>query len=283
MKKITLLFSFLFCCGILTNLNAQINLLKSENYLVEAKINLAQDQLSEINSTNNASLELKNGELDIIFPTIKNLKEQFYSVGLEISLDGKIIVPFQENLRGFYGEKLNSNESGSKRVTWMNLIDNYQQLEGLLKVTIKTELRGELEMPIDCNNPPVFSQKEKLRYYIAGGVGVAAIGVGQLFKNKSQKIYDDDYLTSLSLDEAQPEYDKANSNHHTYLILTYAGSAILLTDAVLYILRNRKHKAQMRLYKKFCNGNSLSVRPMIEFPSISNFQGASGVHFTFSF
>lgn len=283
MKKQKFFYLFLIFLGMCNTLDAQINLLKSEEFNIEAKINLVTDQLTEVRSTSAASLELKNGELDILFPLIRNVKDQFYNVSLEMTLNGQPIFPKQEELTGFYGENLVSKNRVNKRITWMNLIDNYQQLEGDLKIKIKTELRGKLELAIDCSNPPVFSKKEKMRYYIAGGVGVAAIGAGQFFRNQSDKIYEDDYLTSQTLEEAQPNYDKANSNHQTYLILTYAGTAIIVTDLVLYILRNRKHKSRMRVYKKFCNGNTLSVSPLIELPSSLNPQSSSGLQFTYTF
>ncbi len=284
MKINNYLFVFLLILMSNQTILAQVNLLKSEQHTIEGNINLINDQLSDIKSSSTATLALKNGELEIMFPTRKTTNQQFYSIQMEATLNGVPLSISEENLHGFYGPNLMALADGVKNVLWMNIIDKHQQLDGKIKVTITSELRGQLEVPIDCDNPPVFTKKQKLPYLIAGGVGVAAIGVGQLFKAKSNSTYDDDYLTAQTFAEAQPKYESANSDHQTYLILTYAGSTILVADLVMYLIRNGKHKRQMRLYKKFCNGNSLSVSPMIELPSnnASN-TGASGLHFTLNF
>lgn len=273
---------FIFLYSTLTN--AQINLLKAENYILKGNINLIEDQLTSVESLSGASISLINGELEISFPLQQTKEEQFYDIRMEVELNGLPMDLEIENIKGFYGTKITNLTTGIPTITWMNLIETYYQLEGQLEIKVSTELRGKLEVPIDCNTPPTFNQKQKLPYLAAGGVGLVSIGLGQLFKRKSQSTYDDEYLASLTLEEAQPRYDDANRDHHTYLILTYAGSAIIVTDLVLYLIKNKKYRDQLKLYKKFCNGNSLSIQPLIELPSMdTSLSGTSGVRFTLNF
>lgn len=283
MKNIFPTLFILFSFGITTSLEAQMNVLLKEVHTIEANINLINEQLSDLKSNGKSNMDLVNGELNISFPLKRNIKEEFYKVQLEVSLNGKTLSLMEENLSGSIGEKVVSDKEDLKNITWMQLIDTYQQLEGRLLIKVTTELWGKSSVFVDCDNPPVFGAKQKRPFYIAGGAGLVAIGAGQYFKSKSDKKYEDEYLTANSLEEAEPKYEEANSDHHTYLILTYAGSAILVTDIVWYLIQNGKHKKRMKVYKEFCNDKSMTISPLIEIPAGPSNNGATGIQFTFTF
>lgn len=281
MKNLLTLFLMLSLAS--TKTDAQVSLLYEEEYTVEANINLAKDQLTEIVSKNAVNLELSNGELMIHFPLKENVRQEFYKVDLEISIDGEALSLMEENLDGDFGDHVISKKNETQKITWMQLVDSYQQLNGQLLIKIKAELWGKPLVLVDCNKPPTFTFKQQMPYAIAGGVGLLAIGAGQYFKIKSRDTYDDEYLNAQNLEEAIPLYDNANSDHHAYLVLSYAGSAVLVADAVWYLIRKGKYKKQLRIYEKFCNKISLSVEPMIELPIDPNGDSATGLRLSFNF
>ena len=188
-----------------------------------------------------------------------------------------------EQLKGEVG-RLSSG--GAKQAILSGLMERFINLEGELSLTLTAEQWGEFVLPlgIDCDNPPTFTGKQKMPYIIAAGVGVASIGVGQLMKQQSEDTYDNDYLTAGSLAEAEPIYEDANSKHHNYLILTYAGSAILVLDAALYIIRGARHQRRLKLFKQYCDDNkSLGLEPVFELPSGLQPAGQAGLKMTFNF
>ncbi|MFK7808288.1 MAG: hypothetical protein AB8F74_10850 [Saprospiraceae bacterium] len=277
-RLLVLLACFLYTTGSI----AQVNLLQAEEHILQANINLAKDELSAIQSNSKATIALKDGELNIYFPVKPNNADQFYNVNVSITLDGQEINPMEEGLTGFIGSKLSTEIEGRKSIIWTNLVDTYKQLKGKLEVKINVELRGALQMTIDCNNPPTFTRKDKMPFLIGAGVGLLSIGAGQIFKDRRDDIYDNDYLNSSSTEESEPFYDDANGNHHAYLILSYTGAAILITDAVWYFVKRGKYKKQLKIHKKFCNGNEVTLRPMIQLP-VQTAPATSGIRLTARF
>ena len=247
-----------------------------------AQINLAEGRLSEATSAENVRLELQYGELSVFYQ-LPELGEEgrFYEVEPAIRLNGRelLLVPSEE-FRGDWGRPLTP---GARRLLWIDLPARYIQLQGELEMVLTVRRWGERKLPYDCSlGEPRFTARQRLPYYLAAGLGAAAIGAGQIFREQSQRIYDRDYSNSETLEEASPLYEDANNKHHTYLILTYAGAGVLAADAALYLIRRRRYKKNMEWYEQYCRENSLSFRPAAEWPSAGK-EASVGLKMTWTF
>ena len=296
MKSLILKLLPVFFFGNLFFANAQFSSLPPINHYMEGHIDLAKDQL-RIDSTSNSGLEatLKDGEIIFTFhlgkfqnKSIENIRKNlpgklFFEVQLKLELDGVPIIPFEENLKGDLGEKIPLMEYSEKEIIWTNLVETYLQLEGVLKVRINTVIKGEFDF--NCSNPPKFSTQQQLKYFVAAGAGVALIGVGQIFHNKSQKTYNDNYLPAPDRQTAQPFFDKANDQHHMYLILTYAGAAVITADVVFYFFKHQSIKKEKRLFESFCGNRNLSMdlQPTFELNPSGKGGNYTGLQMTFTF
>ncbi|MCB0580964.1 MAG: hypothetical protein KDD10_16840 [Phaeodactylibacter sp.] len=263
---------------------AQPEVLQSATRSISAEIDLANGKLNPAPSASQApanliqrlDLEAKDYDLIINYSLAPAEPDQYYQVTLNAELDGEPIRPAPEHLQGELGQPVTGTNHA---ISWTRLLEQYINLEGKISFTLHAELWGERILPIDCDVVPSFSGKQRLPHYIAAGAGALAIGAGQLFKNQSNDIYDNEYLASETLAEAQPRYDDANGKHHTYLILTYAGAAVLAVDAAWYIIRQIRYNKKMKLYKQYCP-DAVGIRPIIELPSQNAPNGMAGLRLT---
>ncbi len=272
--------------------HAQPQVLNSSSRTFRATVNLAAGQLSDqqlsagtaTSDLEDLSLQLRNGDI-IVSYRLKNPddREDFYLTALTATLNGVPLPAAPEFLSGDVGTPLTSG--GQRQITWSGLLEKYVNLEGELTITLTAERWGELQLPVDCDNPPSFTSKQRVPYYIAAGLGAAAIGIGQIFRAQRDDKYQE-YENTRNYDAATPIYNDANSKHHTYLILTYAGAGIIVADAVLYIIRQSRYKKKLRLYQEFCNQSNLTLAPEVEIPmsqAIGPSQGKIGFRLTYSF
>ncbi|MCB0586906.1 MAG: hypothetical protein KDD06_16490 [Phaeodactylibacter sp.] len=269
---------------------AQPEVLSTATQTARYRINLAAGELSPISGGSasgrieSLQASIRYGELQLNYslaPT--DDEEQYYLTKLTASLNGQPLLLAPEQIKGDIGRLGNG---GAKQATLTGLLDRFINLEGELSITLTAEQWGEFVLPlgINCDEPPTFNGKQRLPYLIAAGVGAASIGVGQLIKQQSDDTYNNEYLTAGSLSEAQPIYEDANNKHHTYLILTYAGSAILAVDAVLYIIRGARHQRRLKLFRQYCeDGRSLGFEPLFELPSGLQPSGRAGFKMTLNF
>ncbi|HKK87960.1 MAG TPA: hypothetical protein VJ917_03860 [Saprospiraceae bacterium] len=248
-----------------------------------AEIDLAQGELKSVNTTNGINLRLEYGQMHISYslPTLEE-EGRYYQVIPSIQFNGKELpLILFESLRGDWGQDLNP---GKKEIIWINLIQEYKQLEGDIRIDLEINQWGQRKLPYNCDlGQPEFTSRQKLPYYLAAGVAAASIGVGQLFKNQSQDIYSENYLTASSFAEASPFYEDANNKHQTYLLLTYAGVGILVADITLFSIRQHKYKRSKKLYDEYCedrlgnrNGQKLNFSSGI-------IGGAPGMKLTYHF
>ena len=200
----------------------------------------------------------------------------------EFSLNGKRLpLLAHDELRGDWGQPI---QPGSRQITWINVFDRYLNLKGELTVSLTANLWGTRVLPYDCSlGAPSFTSKQRMPYYLAAGLGAASIGVGQIFKQQSDNIYNDEYLTANSVSEAEDPFNRANNANQTYVILTYAGAAILVTDAVLYLIRQGKYQKNLKLYNQWCRDGSISLRPAVDFSSPASPSGTIGLNLKLTF
>jgi hypothetical protein len=249
---------------------------------VAAQINLAKGQLESVDSKEQIKLQLKNGDL-IMKYTLPQLSEEgrYYEVIPRIQLNG---TPLQLRLyESFRGDWNKNITSGNKNIVWVNLLQEYIQLEGKLEIALTIHQWGERKLPYNCNlGMPTFTLKQKMPYFLAAGAGVLSIGAGQLFKRNAQDIYTNDYLESGTLAEASPFYKNANKKHHSYLILTYIGVGILAADISLFTIRYRKYKKKKALYDKYCKDSNIGALPNFDI-STGLVSGAPGMKLSVKF
>ena len=287
MKTLTQL-TILFFLPLLAQTQPEV--LNTSSQTTRATINLAADELTPLaaapGNTQSAieamELSLVNGEVLLRFSLTPLEAERYYRTDIAVRLNGQDLPLTSDEFRGDIGEPI---AAGMRSITWINLLDRYINLEGELSVALKVEEWGVkvLRFGVDCNDPPTFTSKQRLPYYIAAGVGVASIGVGQLFKQQSDDVYQNQYLQSETLEQAQDPYNDANGKHHTYLVMTWAGTAILVVDVAWYIYREVRYKKRQKVFEENCDGNALNLKPIFEMPSPTQPYGQAGVQLKWNF
>lgn len=209
------------------------------------------------------SMTIENADLIIQYQAAAVESNEYYLVNIEVITEKEgVIYPGPENLKADIG-RIQPVSNLNRQIIWAGFLEQVFDPIGTINVRINLEHWGIIS-PIDCDNPPVFSAKEKRPYLIAAGTGLAMIGTGIVIKQQSNDIYDNQYFPEQDRQKAQPLYDDANGKHHTFLILTYGGLAVLATDAVFYLLRQARHKQQMRTFRQFCPEAGLTLRPVYE-------------------
>ncbi len=230
-------------------INGQITLLQIDSIILSTQVDLSKDFLSHADEKP-LHLAIKQGELSIKFPLPGNGEAQFFRIQPSFLLDGLPVHVLDHHIVGKREIRASPKKSSSE-LKWIELVDHYPFLNGELDVSVIIETWGQCQMPwgADCTDPePSFSSREKLPHWIAAGVGISAITIGQLFKSSSNDIYNNQYLNAQNFDEAQPHYEEANSKRHTYLNLTYAGIILLGIDGVTYVVRHIITKNRKKIY-----------------------------------
>ncbi len=210
-----------------------------------------------------SAISIENADLIIQYQLTPVESNEYYLVSIEVITEQEgIIYPGPENLKADIG-RIRPISNSNRQITWTGFLEQVFSPIGEITVRINIEHWGIIS-PIDCANPPEFLSKEKRRYLIAAGAGLAMIGTGVVIKQQSNDIYNNEYFPEQDQQKAQPLYDDANAKHHTFLILTYGGLAVLATDAVLYLLRQARHRQEMRTFRQFCPEAGLTLRPVYE-------------------
>lgn len=260
----------------------KVEVLTNQVKTVSAQINLAKGQLASVSSSENIKLNLQNEQL-IIEYYLPELSEEgrFYEIIPSVQLNGEglTLVPF----KAFRGDWNQDITPGNKKIVWVNLLQEYTQLEGTLELKLIVNQWGERKLPYDCSlGMPTFTSKQRMPYFLAAGIGALSIGAGQLFKNKSQDVYTNDYLPSSTFNQASPFYDDANKKHQTYLLLTYVGVGILAADITLFTIKYRKFKQNKKLYDEYCKTPDIGTLSNLNI-STGLVSGAPGMKLTLNF
>lgn len=211
---------------------------------------------------------IDRGDLALPYDLMPVKAREYYDLTLTVRRNNRDMLPAPENLTGA-GRVANS----SGRIRWINLLESYINVADTLELTVTAIFYGYPAI-IDCTMVPCEKPVLKTQpFVIAGAAGAGLIGAGQLFRARSRDIYDNQYAPAKASD-ADQYYDKANSKHHTYLLLTYAGAAVLTADAVWWLIREIDTGRKRRLYRNYhescCPAHTLDIRPSLQLPAGSN-------------
>lgn len=245
MKKLK---SILLLLNVLASMTcfAQVEFLSKEEVQQQLQINLAKDILeittdkkSAINSTVTISrTELVDKDI-IIHLTQKPFKNgEYFVVNLGVKLNDQTLPIEPENLFGDVNKKISfTSEPQTHKIIWTNLMEEYIDLNGELKISLTIEIHGNRALPynVDCGIEPTFTTKQKMPFLIAGILGAGSVAAGQYLKNESEKDYDT-YLVQETYDEAEPFYQDANNKANAGRILTYTGITVLTVDAIWFFI-----------------------------------------------
>ena len=277
--------------------NAQLQ--KDTIYILtsSAEIDLANNTLTDFTLINQTEenrirdmhLDIEYGELIIDYVLDDRLtkiqRNQSYDIRIEISVGANKL-----NLPSYYtfgdvGYGVTTNEGKKKRIVVSNLMDEYMNLSGTIIVNLFANHRFSLILrrPLDCDNPPTFTKKDKLPHLISAAGGVALLGAGFAIKSKSDKKYKE-YKAQSDGVTAEFIYDDANGKYKTSQIMKVIGASMLVTDAALYYLRNRIYKQTLEDYRKHCDQKpAIGFKPMYETPTATLPNGSLGLSMTYTF
>jgi len=222
-----------------------------------------------------AILKIEDGELAIHYP-VKPLKsQQSYKTDLSVKFnDKKLDIP----------PEMIHQELGV--IHWFGLAETNTQLSGKLEVAVNYQILEAKSVPYwtDCTNiPTTMKVKEKIPHWIGFGLGAAAIGAGISLRMESQDIYENQYLIANSRDEAAPIYNKANEKHRQFVGLTIAGGGLILADAILFVIRQKRYEKHVDLYNSSCLQEKVSFHPTIDFSGSEAVRPYVGLQMQFTF
>ena len=110
--------------------------------------------------------------------------------------------------------------------------------------------------------------KKNIGHWIFAGIGLGLTGYGLSEQQKADDLYNEQYLSQTSRSAGTEFFNEANDTHKKGANLIYAGAAVLLTDAIVFVIKKRKRKKNAALDKK------LSLR--------SSYTPAEGIQMGFS-
>lgn len=270
--KTILTFLFILAAGILSA-QVQDQLLNTSSLSVEAEVDLAREQLSVTRRSEAASdaritninLRLQEGNLVIGYELTEAGRNAYYRVALTLTLDGRPLSPRPESLSGDLGDNITTEGHATlKRIIWATPLETYPSLRGKLEARLTVQLFGTVGLPfnIDCAHPPSFTPPQQLPHYLAAGVGLGSVLIGQALVSNADDTYNNSYLTAETAVAAEPYFTDATNQRHTGLILTYAGAGVLAADAVWYVVRLVRYTKQRKAFERYCNPAGVSVRPV---------------------
>jgi len=159
-------------------------------------------------------------------------------------------------------KEISLNVSGDRNrvntLVWRNIIGDVIDPAETYSLLIRTDIYGEI-----CSEEPVLNVAGQLPYYGGAILGLGMIGAGQLYKRQADRSYESYEKLWLNGDENDDALrEQADQDRKTAQFLTYAGIGVLGLDAILFYLKNRKHRKDVRRYKAFCVGQSeISIHP----------------------
>lgn len=258
-------------CLFLSSLTfAQNSLTGQDQQTLIATINLIQNEF-EITKQGSQqgdlilkySVALENGELVFNYMLPKLGENEFYQTNIILDLNDRPLVPKRDDFIGAIGDKVTPPGENMNKVILTNLIQNYINLVGDLKLTlsVKRFAPQPLLYGVTCDEIPQFTIKQKLPYIYAGIAGGLSIGAGQLFRIKGNQ----DFEAYEQIDDftaAEPHYQDYEKNAGAAEAFTYAGIALLVVDVVGYTFRSIRHKKRVEVYNEYCNPQDrLTLQP----------------------
>lgn len=170
----------------------------------------------------------------------------------------------------------------TRQMIWQGFADPLLGLDTVYTLRIRYLIFGAL----DCEKRPEFTLKKRLPHYGAGFLGLALVGLGQVYNQQKKDAYTQ-YQTAWAsgapLEQANsPFFRTAEDKRKDARICTYTGWAILGADALWFTIRWMKFRRKQRVFDLFCAkpvNSSLGWHPVL-FPD--NPYPGIGVTFTFS-
>lgn len=259
---------------------------------VNAKIDLQNETVEMISSPpverenriKDLTLDLRHGELIISYSLDKSEKGNYYDIELYAELGGTPILLKPGKLIGDIGTGIETSAVSNFEIVWPGFYEQFLQIEDDFSLSLKATYVDQLKVAgLDCDNPPVFGFKQQWPFLATLAVAGGSIGAGQYYKGRSEDTYNTQYLPAGSLAEANPIYDKANQEHQQYLILTYAGAALIAGDLIWYVVRSARHQKRLKLFDEYCKeGQALNIDPVFS-PGIGEVSTSTQLRLTFSF
>jgi hypothetical protein len=288
MKKRTLcLLTLIF---LFNWLHGQPQLLMKGKAEFSADINVLEESFQSIKSDSDNTLiqqmdvELQDFEFVITYQLAPLKDEQYYQVAIEFTQNGKKLDVLPAFISGDVGRINNTTRSDKQEITWTDLLEQYLNLDGEISFSLTAELWGKPLLPfgIECDNPPVFSLKQKWPHYASGLTGVAAFGSGLVLFNRAENIYENEYLTAITETEAEPFYQDANRKRRTGLSLMYTGAGVVLVDLIWYSVRQIRYNQRKKAFDRFCN-QRVSLSPVYLAPLDQSGNAQAGLRLTCRF
>ncbi|RLD22347.1 MAG: hypothetical protein DRI69_01435 [Bacteroidetes bacterium] len=287
-------FVCLLFCICSSTLLAQVPAqMESHSYAIKADIDLLGESLQNIkidtignsDRLTDVALLLKQGELHITYTLSDNIPKEErngeYNIHAVISVNDDELHIRPDKILGDYGKGISTHDGFRRTFIVTDLIEDYVTLEGQLTIQLNISYTYQVVLDFDfnCNDKPKFTTGQRIPYLIGGVVG-AGLGVwGIVIEAEAQDKYDQ-YKSQINDDTVL--FDEANREHKSAQALMIAGGAIIVTDAVLYLIRSKKYKKRKKIYDKYCP-NDISFRPVIELPGVARPSGSVGLamHYTF--
>lgn len=170
-------------------------------------------------------------------------------------------------------------------VVWLDITEKILLPGQSYELVIEKILMG----PFDCDAPrPAFTIKQQLPHYAAAVAGLAAVGMGQVYRTQKEEAYDT-YREFWSNENTKEEADvylvRASDKEKSAKTATYVGIAILGFDALTYAYRQIQIRKKQRFFDKHCTqqGMSLQWQPYWEQTPNGSVTGAvgAGIRLTF--
>ncbi len=224
--------------------------------------------------------DLKIAETDLVFDYFLKKRNKIEKYDIFIRLTTPTGRLFEANPRRLFGTfesiSLETREM-SGQITWEGILDLEPYMEGdyWLEITVL----GFSSYDLECDKgPPEFDSKKKLPYNIMGGTGLGLIAAGLVVKVRADSKYKE-YLGSVSTEEADELYDRANDQRHLSLIMMASGVIISMASAYLFSRGKKKIQHKRKLYQQYCDPETR--RPRFSFTAPADLPVGIGVAFQF--
>ena len=271
MKQTIICLGFLMLC---LPLLAQVDSLWTFTHHARAEIILTASGFDIINFSDESqsrnpikdrlkivSLEIDNSDLVVNYQ-LDPIEEQGYyevSVGYLVSQQEGAVDLDKVYLSGAIG-RIDYPSQRELKFRWVEALEYLQDPLGSMLIQLQVTQFGKPKFytVIDCDNPPTYEWKKNKGFWIVGGLGIAAIGSGQWMRLESNRIYNDLYVPETDFSLGKEYYDQANQRNHWYILLTYAGAALLATDLIIFQASRKSYKKELKEFEEQCN-QSLSL------------------------
>lgn len=205
-------------------------------------------------------IRLDDADLLLGYGLAEPEKGFYYTVAAQLlSEEGVPVLDGPGILQGDFGV-LPPGAQGEKEVRWLDATEEGLDFGRAYRLVVMVELWG----PVDCpGERPRFAFDRQWPHYAAAGVGLALVGVGQLYRQQKVDNYDtyrDFRAEGKSKADAQPFFDKAVDQEKSTKLFTYAGWAVLGVDAALFLYRMIDTRQRQKQWDQYCSPSSFSLQ-----------------------